>query len=203
DETPALEIDLSAGFETPAPPPPRIEPQIEIELPAEEGGEDLDFITEHLTEAEVFAKYGLAEKAAEHLRAVIDRAPKHLAAHDKLFRILLDEGDIDAARAAAMQYVGLLQEKHDAATIEAVRNEFVSRGHALTAAARPPRPAAAPPPPPPPVLEPEPQVDEISFDLDAGSTEFEFDTSVPLELETEAEPVAESEPAIELEEEVP
>src|SRR5262249_12673262 len=165
DGTRALEIDLPAGFETPAPPPPRIEPQIEIELPAEEGGEDLDFITEHLTEAEVFSKYGLAEKAAEHLRAVIERAPKHLAAHDKLFRILLDEADVAAGRAAAMQYVGLLQKKHDAATIEAVRNEFVSRGHALTAAAPPPRPAAAPPPPPPPppsppVLEPEPEVDE-------------------------------------------
>src|SRR5260221_649329 len=84
--------------------------------------------------AEVFAKYGLAEKAAEHLRAVIERAPKQLAAHDKLFRILLDEGDIDAARAAANQYIGLLREKNDAAAIEGVRGEFLSRGHALAAA---------------------------------------------------------------------
>src|SRR5207244_6566221 len=127
--------------------------EMEIEQPGGEGGEDLVFITEHLTEAEVFAKYGLAEKAAEHLRAVIERAPKHLAAHDKLFRILLDEGEIDAARAAAKQYVALLQEKGDTAAIEAVRSEFMARGHTIAATVTSSRravvPAAAPPPPPP------------------------------------------------------
>src|SRR5205814_1142762 len=129
DETPAMEIDLSAGFEMPAAPPPRIERPMELEEPgAEEGGEDLDFITEHLTEAEVFAKYGLAEKAAEHLRAVIERAPKHLPAHDKLFRILLDEGDVDAARAAANQYISSLQEEDDTAAIVSLRSECLSRG---------------------------------------------------------------------------
>src|SRR4029079_4098730 len=94
DETPVIELDLDA-FEdaAPAPPPPppplHIESELEIvEEAPEESSEDLDFITEHLTEAEVFAKYGLSEKAAEHLRAVIERAPKHLAAHEKLFRIL-------------------------------------------------------------------------------------------------------------------
>src|SRR5260370_4625733 len=120
----------------------------------EEGGDDLDFITEHLTEAEVFAKYGLAEKATEHLRAVIDRAPKHLPAHDKLFRILLDEADIPGARAAANQYVALLQEKGDTETIDVVKQEFTSRGHSFATAASAKRALAAdrpmPAPPPPP-----------------------------------------------------
>src|SRR5205085_61047 len=82
----------------------------------------------------------------------------------------LDEGEIDAARAAANQYVAVLQEKGDTATIEAVRSDFVARGHALTAPPRPaptPRPAAPPPPPPP---APEPVEEELSFDLDAAST---------------------------------
>src|SRR5436190_7298030 len=204
DASPAIEFDLSAGFEMPAAPPPRFEPEMEIEEAApEEGGEDLDFITEHLTEADVFAKYGLAEKAAEHLRAVIERAPKHLAAHDKLFRILLDEGEIDAARAAANQYVGILQEKNDSATVDAVRSEFLARGHALGVTA--PRPAAPPPPPPTPPRAPEPVEEELSFDLDAASTEFEFDTATPLELEPEIAPEPERElaPAIEFDEEVP
>ena len=58
--TPA-EIDLSS-FTSPAPPPVHIKPAVEqaADLEAAEGGDDLDFITEHLTEAEVFAKYGLA-----------------------------------------------------------------------------------------------------------------------------------------------
>jgi pilus assembly protein FimV len=204
DASPVLELDLSAGFDIPAAPPPRIEPSIAAAEPAaEEGGEDLDFITEHLTEAEVFAKYGLAEKAAEHLRAVIERAPKHLPAHDKLFRILLDEGEIDAARAAAQQYIGILQEKGDTATIDAVRSEFLARGHALAAPAAPaPKRAAAPPPPPPPPA-PEP-AEELSFDLEAEPAEFEIDTTTPLELEPEpelelAQEEAELSPAIEFE----
>src|SRR5437763_795020 len=164
DSSEPLDLDLGSGFAQPAPaaaapPPPqppaparRLPSAVEkaaVDLDQEEGGEDLDFITEHITEAEVFAKYGLAEKAAEHLRAIIERAPKHLAAHEKLFRILLDEGEIDAARAAANQYIGILQEKNDDAAIDAVRSEFVARGHSFAPAAAP-RPAAPPPPPPPP-----------------------------------------------------
>ncbi|HEX9405717.1 MAG TPA: tetratricopeptide repeat protein, partial [Thermoanaerobaculia bacterium] len=64
---PPMELDLS-GFTTAAPPPPppppktHLAPAVEIaaDEQAAEGGDDLDFITEHLTEAEVFAKYGLA-----------------------------------------------------------------------------------------------------------------------------------------------
>src|SRR5437016_1856292 len=181
DETPAIELDLSAFNEpapappptaAPPPPPPRFEPELELaeEVP-EESGEDLDFITEHLTEAEVFAKYGLAEKAAEHLRAVIERAPKHAAAHDKLFRILLDEGDVAGARAAATQYIALLDERGDSETADTVRDEFSARGQSLAPSVRPAPPPVAPPPVAPP---PQPAEEEISFDLDSGAAEFDF-----------------------------
>src|SRR5947208_15815960 len=106
-------LDFSGFADTkPAPAPsPSISPALDLaSMEAEESGDDLDFITEHLTEAEVFAKYGLAEKAAEHLRAVIERAPKHVQALDRLYRILLDEGDMGGARAAARQYIIVLQE---------------------------------------------------------------------------------------------
>jgi len=216
-----IELDLSADFDEPsiaapppvtAPPPPRFD--LEQEAPAaeeEEENEDLDFITEHLTEAEVFAKYGLAEKAAEHLRAVIERAPKHTAAHEKLYRILLDEGDIEGARNAANAYLGVLLEKGDSAAIDAVRNEFTSRGQSLSVPAPKVRtPTIERPVPPPPAPEPEPEFadfgapDEISFDLDAGTPSLELEQEVassPLEIDEEIS-FDTAEPALEIADEV-
>jgi len=155
DDAPAIELEFEVDEPAPAPAPAappalqRLQPAVELAAAdIGESADDLDFITEHLTEAEVFAKYGLAEKAAEHLRAVIERAPKNLTAHERLFRILLEEGDVEGARAAARAYVALID---DQATIAAVRNEFVSRGHPFEAAPPRPAPIPAPPIPAPPV----------------------------------------------------
>ncbi|HEY3054149.1 MAG TPA: tetratricopeptide repeat protein, partial [Thermoanaerobaculia bacterium] len=202
-----IELDFSGevGVEI----APEISAETEAPSLESETSDDLDFITEHLTEAEVFAKYGLAEKAAEHLRAVIDRAPKHLPAYDRLFRVLLDEGDNEGARSIATQYVALLEESGNPAEIDAVKHEFVLHGQTLKPAAPPKvaaRTAAAPPPPPPAeeelaVMETDAELvadlgesEEISFDLDAGPAEVE------MELEA-ATPMAEPESEIELEEE--
>jgi pilus assembly protein FimV len=162
---------------TPAPAPPmfsRLQPAVEqaaADLDQGDDGEDLDFITEHITEAEVFAKYGLAEKATEHLRAIIDRAPKHLAAHEKLYRILLDEADIEGARAAANRYIVILREKGEDATAENVRNEFTTRGLALEIVA--PKPAVAHAPTVERAMPTPEEVDEeLSFDLDEEMPQF-------------------------------
>jgi pilus assembly protein FimV len=189
DASEPLDLDLDTSFEPPPPAPPSPQPsartptlsrlQSAVELAAADldaddpAGEDLDFITEHLTEAEVFAKYGLTEKATEHLRAIIERAPKHLAAHEKLYRLLLDDGDVEGARAAASQYMTVLREKGDMSAAENIQDEFRMRGHALL----PPVPAPAPPEPRVPTLEramPSPlEIDEeLSFDLDTGAPEF-------------------------------
>ncbi|HEY8183176.1 MAG TPA: tetratricopeptide repeat protein [Thermoanaerobaculia bacterium] len=210
--SPSMDLDLGGFSTAPGAPPPQMESGRSAPAAEEDGGDDLDFITEHLTEAEVFAKYGLAEKATEHLRAVIDRAPKHLPAHDKLFRILLDEADLTGARTAANQYVALLQEKGDAETIDIVKQEFTSRGHSFgTAAAAKramtadrPMPAAAPPPPPPPAeeefnLEVEPVAgEELALEVEpeaAEETFMTFDTGVEPELSLEEEaPAAEEQP---------
>jgi tetratricopeptide (TPR) repeat protein len=209
DASEPIELDLTLEPEpappprrAPAPPPvaapapqPRLDSAIDLaaaEL-AEESGDDLDFITEHLTEAEVFAKYGLAEKAAEHLRAVIDRAPKHLAAHEKLFRILLDEGDATGARAAATQYISLLEERGDDAAIDTVRNEFSSRGLTIGGAPAAPKPVAAPPPPAPleSISVADLGAEEVTFDLDAGLDTGETELTLDLEEpELEPEPIA-------------
>jgi len=215
DEGPALSFDLDASepleldlsLEEPPPPPPvtppprpartptlsRLQPAVELAAADldESGGEDLDFITEHLTEAEVFAKYGLAEKAAEHLRAIIERAPKHLAAHEKLYRILLDEGEVEGARAAARLYMSLLQDKGDTATIATIQNEFMTRGHTL----EPPAPKAPPPVSRPATVEralptPAEIEEEMSFDLDP-----DLDTAEAMPEFVMPEPEPEAEPA--------
>ena len=216
DSTPD-ELDLSS-FTSTAPSSTHLAPAVEIaaDEQAAEGGDDLDFITEHLTEAEVFAKYGLAEKAAEHLRAVIERSPKHLAAHEKLYRILLDEGDTGGARNAAMQFVALLEEKGDREAISTVQNEFTSRGQSLTTAApapkrpptveRPAPPPSAPPPPPVAAADEElsleietpaelPLVEEsISFEEEAPAPVEELTFEPSTELSLGEEPAAEEQP---------
>jgi tetratricopeptide (TPR) repeat protein len=221
DSSAPLDLDLSldSGPMTsrpPAmavPPPQHLKPAVEIvadDLASGLGaGDDLDFITEHLTEAEVFAKYGLAEKAAEHLRAVLERAPKNLTAHERLFRILLEEGDNEAARTAAQAYVAILQERGDPIAVGAVKNEFLSRGQAFepppmaSIAAPAPAPSFTPPPkPPPPPPEPALTLDdfvgdsggEISFDLDGPGSEIEFELEPPIELG----PPIELEPEVEV-----
>ncbi|HEX3583095.1 MAG TPA: tetratricopeptide repeat protein, partial [Thermoanaerobaculia bacterium] len=183
DSSPALELDFSAIPE-PAPPPPpppaaptRLPSAVEIAAADLSGNEsdDLDFITEHLTEAEVFAKYGLAEKAAEHLRTVLERSPSNLTAHERLYKILLDEGDVDLARNAALAYVDVLMETSDDDAIAAVNNEFLMRGHALTPEPKA-APVAAPPFEPEPSFEIETAEEELSFDLDSAPSEFEIDS---------------------------
>ncbi len=206
---PAPELDFAAppALSAAASQSPRLAAAVDIaaeELAAEED-DDLNFVTEHLTEAEVFAKYGLAEKAIEHLRAVVDRAPKNITAHERLYRILLDEGDVGAARTAANTLIGILSEKNDEDSISAIAQEFLSRGQSLeigaAPAARPktverPRPATAerlrPPtmerrkPPTMEVAMPEEEPElaaapaateeELTFDLDSGAPAFDLES---------------------------
>jgi pilus assembly protein FimV len=219
-----LELDLSmddipapAPARPPVAPPPPQYLMSAVEMVAADladHGDDLDFITEHLTEAEVFAKYGLAEKAAEHLRTILERAPKNLTAHDRLFRILLEEGEADAARTSAQAYVAVLEEKGDTATIAAVRQEFLARGQTFEPAAARATLVKRPTferPLPPPVAAPEPEIilddftpggTEMTLDLDSADTEMEFDIEEPepepiaVEAELTPEPLVSAEPDI-------
>jgi len=216
DASEPLELNLSdlppvSSPEAPvAPAMPGLVPAVEQAAAELEGDEDLDFITEHLTEAEVFAKYGLAEKAVEHLRAVLDRAPRNATANDRLFRIYLEEGDVANARTAAESWTAILAAQGDTDTISAVTNEFLNRGHQFepSAPAAAPKPAperriTAEKPLPAPTPEPEPEIvlddfvpasaapieEEISFDIDSAP-EIEFELEQP-EAEEPVEEISE------------
>jgi len=141
DASEPIELDMALPTGEPAvvaPPPPIVGDHASTAVDDAETDDDLDFITEHLTEAEVFAKYGLSEKAAEHLRAVMDRAPKNTAAYDKLYKLFLDEGELVEARSVANTLVNLLTDEGDSASADAVSNEFLSRGHVLNPPRKPP-----------------------------------------------------------------
>ncbi|HET6372023.1 MAG TPA: tetratricopeptide repeat protein [Candidatus Polarisedimenticolia bacterium] len=91
-------------------PPPRIDP------------EDEDFIAEHMTEADVFVKYGLGERAIEQLLTVTQRFPGYVPAHEKLKEIFLEEGD----RERACEQMILLVKAHLAAGDRRVADEALA-----------------------------------------------------------------------------
>ncbi|HEX6158986.1 MAG TPA: tetratricopeptide repeat protein, partial [Thermoanaerobaculia bacterium] len=213
DASEPLELDLSLDLPSApapapvAPPPPThlVSAVEQVAADLSDSGDDLDFITEHLTEAEVFAKYGLAEKAAEHLRAVLERSPKNLTAHERLFRILLEEGDPNGARTAAQAYVAVLQERGETSTVDAVRNEFIARGQSFEPAAAPaPKPRTMERPMPVATPPPEPVITLDDFVPGGGiEEEIEFDLEEPLPEEIEEislapEPEPEPEPVLDL-----
>ena len=86
---------------------------------------DEEFISEHLTEAEVFVKYGLHEKAREQLQAILERYPRHEAARLRLKDILLAEGNKDGAIRECIAVAGHLREMGRDAEARELLNEAV------------------------------------------------------------------------------
>jgi pilus assembly protein FimV len=106
DEGEAIEIEADEGHED----APKEEASEDVDYggpksriqeiqDADESGQPIDeeFISEHLTEAEVFVKYGLLDKAREQLRAILKKYPQHDAAHLRMKDMALSEGNTDAA----------------------------------------------------------------------------------------------------------
>jgi pilus assembly protein FimV len=60
-----------------------------------------------LAEADVFVKYGLVERAADHLRRVFERVPTHQGAHERLAAVL---EQLDRKAEAAAEYEVLAQQ---------------------------------------------------------------------------------------------
>ncbi len=60
-----------------------------------------------LAEADVFVKYGLVERAADHLRRVFERVPTHQGAHERLAAVLVQ---LDRKAEAAAEYEVLAQQ---------------------------------------------------------------------------------------------
>jgi pilus assembly protein FimV len=179
---PDLELSFDAAM---AEPPAAAAPA----GPAQAGVEDLEFITEHLTEAEVFGKYGLVEKATEHIRSVLHRYPRHTPALEKLLLLALEEGDRKLATDTAATLMPLLQAGDDQAALNRWSDELTRHQIPISA---PASDAVSPPPPPYPPAEAEidfgfvPEPDDLVLDVahaDEVELDIEFDSDELLEPE--------------------
>ena len=140
----------------PAPPPPSRPreaaragaPAASSPAPAEaaaQPGASLDAIPKLLTETDVYVKYGLHDKALEHLERVFAIDPDHLEAREKALRVRAERGDAAGAAEEAIRVARLagsrgLEERARAAV---ARLRELSPGHpALAELARGAEPAA-------------------------------------------------------------
>jgi pilus assembly protein FimV len=93
------------------------EDEVMIEEPPtarEEGGKlTEDQILEHLTEAEVYLKYGLKDKAVHHVQTVLKSAPDNLSAHQRLKDIQLDSGETKKAISTLYRISELAKNQND------------------------------------------------------------------------------------------
>ena len=84
---------LQNKYKTPSPDEvPSVADRMAIASGLVEKPEDESEIKRILAEADVFVKYGLVERAAEHLRHVFERVPTHIGAHERLAAVLIQLG---------------------------------------------------------------------------------------------------------------
>src|SRR6266481_5496593 len=153
--------------ELPKPEAPKLRPEIEAAAPevqaqpaAPSGEAGLDeetqkFISQSLTDVDLFASYGLTQKAIGLLEAILRRAPRHAPTLEKLLDFVLGAGDDRRTAELAAQLEQIHTERGDVRSAERfgeLRRRF-QRAAGLTDEELAPQQAAAP--------EPEPSVAEV------------------------------------------
>lgn len=95
-----------------------------VEVPTEPAVVEEDaLVSEHLTEADVYLKYGLYERALERLRQAVALAPRNLAVRSKLKALYLERGmwSEAAAEGVAIAEIALEQGLSSQAALELQR----------------------------------------------------------------------------------
>ncbi|MCL4524826.1 MAG: tetratricopeptide repeat protein [Acidobacteria bacterium] len=109
----------SAPVEEAAPPAPAVTEPV-VSAAAEEGGEFDEetqrFISQSLTDVDLFSSYGLTQKAADLLEKVLQRAPRHTTVLEKLLDIQLGAGNDRRTAELAAQLEQIYSAKGDAAS---------------------------------------------------------------------------------------
>ncbi len=133
-QIPKTEVTASfahpAGLPEAAPPSPPAEgeppildveesPRVEKEPPKPAlDAREAEIIREQLTEAEVFLKYGLTEKAIAELQSVLKKLPDHVHAHQKLIAIYKSKKNTSKAVRQILKLAQVFQDQGDGETCE-------------------------------------------------------------------------------------
>jgi pilus assembly protein FimV len=131
-------------------------PEVRAKPAASFGETELDdetqkFIAQSLTDVDLFASYGLTQKAIGLLEAILRRAPQHAPTLEKLLDFVLGAGDDRRTAELAAQLEQIHKERGDvrsAERFEELRKRF-QRAAGLSDEELAPPQAAAPEPPPP------------------------------------------------------
>jgi tetratricopeptide (TPR) repeat protein len=126
------------------------------------------FVTQALTDVDLFSSYGLTQKATDLLESVVQRAPRHTPALERLLDLAIGAGKTGRATDLAALLEQIHAERGNSAAAERfaeMRRRFERSGEAASADAEAPASEAAPPPPAPatvpePIAEAEPAASE-------------------------------------------
>jgi pilus assembly protein FimV len=131
-----------------------------------------EFISQSLTDVDLFASYGLTQKAMGLLEAILKRAPRHAPSLEKLLDFVLGSGDDRRTAELAAQLEQIHTESGDQASAERfaeLRRRFQRAAGLTDAEVSASVTAAEPPAPPPPApTAPEP-VEELEVPEVAAS----------------------------------
>ncbi len=108
DTAPPPEVDAKLAAQTPSTPAA----PVVIETPLDE--ETQKFIAQSLTDVDLFASYGLTQKAIGLLEAILRRAPRHTPTLEKLLDFVLGAGDDRRTAELASQLEQIHGERGDA-----------------------------------------------------------------------------------------
>lgn len=138
-EAPAAPMPMAPS--QPAPAPRASEPPRAAPAPMAAGGgspDDPQTIQKLLTEADVYLKYGLLEKALDHLRGIVRRNPNNVDAHLKLKDVYLQHKDVEGAVNEIVAVVDLCMAQGDSTrAADALREGLgFAPGHAALEAKR-------------------------------------------------------------------
>jgi len=185
---PKLRPDVEPTFapvagDTPGAPPALAEPQLDDETQK--------FIAQSLTDVDLFASYGLTQKAIGLLEAILRRAPRHTPTLEKLLDFVLGAGDDRRTAELASQLEQIHIERADLRGAERfgeLRRRF-QRAAGLTDAEL--AASAAPLQPEPPAATiPEVQMMEVTADPEPVVEESVLEFETPVEADpTRAETV--------------
>jgi tetratricopeptide (TPR) repeat protein len=113
-------VPAPAHRSSPTPHSPRESFEKVAPAPAVAAGDD-SAAAKYVEEVEIYMKYGLVDKAVEHLEEGVDRIGGNALLYEKLKDIHLDQGDMDQAIEHLFNLAGLLQEKEPGRAIVALK----------------------------------------------------------------------------------